>query len=87
MWPRTQQRRCLHVLVGGDLDAMRPTLDEHAQVLRVPDVELTGALLAVTALFFWWLTREWTEAARARFDMDRTWRQRRNYRLRSDERA
>lgn len=44
-------------------------------------------LLLFTALFFWWVTRTWTENARAKFDMDRTWNQRRNYRLPPDQRG
>lgn len=46
----------------------------------------TAALLLITALAFWGLTRTWTERARAQFDMDRTWRQRRNYRLPPNQR-
>lgn len=47
----------------------------------------TLGLVVITAFAFWWITRTWTENARAKFDMDRTRRQRRNYRLPPSQRA
>jgi hypothetical protein len=34
----------------------------------------------------WYFGRSWAEDHRAKFDMDRTWNQRQNYRLPPDER-
>lgn len=40
-----------------------------------------GILPAVAAVAFAVVSSKWTENTRAKFDMDRTWCQRRNYRL------
>lgn len=44
-------------------------------------------LVLIVAVAFARLGTTWAENARARTDMDRTWRQRRNYRLPADRRA
>lgn len=39
-------------------------------------------LLATGFVCGWWVSRWWTEARRARFDMSRVWTGRKNYRKR-----
>lgn len=40
----------------------------------------TGILLAITAVAFMMLSRNWAENKRAKWDMNRTWNQRKDYR-------
>lgn len=39
-----------------------------------------GALLALTAVVFILISRKWAEDARAKYDMEKTWRGRQDYR-------
>ena len=40
----------------------------------------TLGLVVIATLAVWWITRMWTENARARYDMDKTWNNRKDYR-------
>ena len=40
----------------------------------------TLGLVVIATLAVWWITRMWTENARARHDMGKTWNSRKDYR-------